>query len=527
MKISIFGIPLIVENISQYLHRHDLANCVPVSKEWNESFIPQLWRNVSFEERIPTSTLVRYQDFIRIVSGMRYVPSLSSELHLRNLQSLKYDSILTEGNVFEVIQLVASITSLQSLSFRTSSSNSDFEDQLIGSIERHPGLKKLDLRCRGFEHPINLQRLIQASRQLHSIRIQIDRTHYVIAHDLKKQIALAHDAMSKMEDTQFREISIRPSSGDMESVLLLPLIERSPLLERLDIFHIRSQDVFHKLSRLLRTRERSRLRYLSIGSIVKDEKSMDELFRTVGYDSNTDHGYVYGDNSGLQSLAIRTWQEPDQLIIKSLPQYFSKSLMELDLGFSELPTQLIMDILHRLPQLKSVILGILLTNDDLSDSDIMGMTGTPWSCTGLKKLDLRIRNCINDTAQFNSTSTNPSDPRLLEIVFSQIGGLSQLEDWRLSTSLKLLTLENGHLHQLTGLRRLRELDLTSYDSEVAVEDVKWMINHWGRLGRFMVGSTFFPICFSNTDKAHPQNKVIEELLSSRPWIQIVIGNSEI
>src|SRR5688572_21658371 len=52
-KITPFDIPLLNNEICQYLSRKELAHCVLVSKAWAGWFSPALWRDLDYRNETP------------------------------------------------------------------------------------------------------------------------------------------------------------------------------------------------------------------------------------------------------------------------------------------------------------------------------------------------------------------------------------------------------------------------------------------------------------------------------------------
>ncbi|KAF9347479.1 hypothetical protein BGX26_001030 [Mortierella sp. AD094] len=132
--------------------------------------------------------------------------------------------------------------------------------------------------------------------------------------------------------------------------------------------------------------------------------------------------------------------------------------------------------------------------------EVQEMFQTPWSCVGLKKVVLNIAGFVPQS---------PLDGNIhLEYLISQTGRLSDLEEFSFETSAHILTQEYGFLDRLTELKRLRILDLGSYNFKISVEEVEWMLDYWTKLGHLIVRECNLP------------GPVIEVLRSKRPWIQI-------
>ncbi|KAF9351707.1 hypothetical protein BGX26_010342 [Mortierella sp. AD094] len=344
--------------------------------------------------------------------------------------------------------------------------------------------------------------------------------------DSDRQLNLVRDGISKIDDTQLQELLIEAHDSSLEIVVVLPLLEHSPLLERLELPYIHYDDTLSKIAHILGDKGRSRLKHLKLGYLVEEEKGLHDLFRVTGSESSSDINGFTGSNDGLQLLETETLNGFNRKLIEFLPRYFSKSLTVLNMDKSGLPIHLLAEGLNRLPNLKSLRTGVAFGVIE-AESDLDSTFQTSWNCLGLTKLDFRVH-CDGDSHRnYNPDWRESKEHRILEYLFSQIDRLTKLEEWSLESSMHVLALDNGYLGQLAGLTQLRVLDLSLYRGQLSTKNAKWMIEHWTRLSRFEVSRSFIPGWSPASDKVRPHNSVIKELQSRRPWIQIVFGDIEI
>ncbi|KAF8966862.1 hypothetical protein BGZ46_000278 [Entomortierella lignicola] len=525
MENSVFDVPLLTKEIAQYLHLRDLAHCVLVSKKWNALFIPRLWREIDFKRVIPTDALIQHQEHIRTIASIeKYFPRPLIEFSPCNLQSLIYDTYKGEGmDGFKVLELVAATPSLQRLSFRTTNDTKDLQERIIRTLESHQGLQKLVFQSDKLECPVVIQRLIQACRHLRSLTIKLLRGNKRGKQIPEKKLVLAKENMCKMADTRLQELEIDFYRSELESVIVAPLIEHSPLLVRLKLPDLHDRDMLYQIAHILQNKERARLTDLRLDSIGNNGRIYEELFRSVGNGGSKDHKEQITNREGLRSLSVEFYPESDKPVIKTLPQYFADTLVDLNLGRFSFPIQIIVDILHRLPNLRSLMTGVPLEPDEVIGYDMNATLQTPWSCLGLTKLNLNLRSRGLSSRAYQPDWEDPNSHRSMEYLFSQVGRLVELEELRIAANVDLLALEQGCLNHLTGLKRLKVLDLESYRGQLTAENVGWMIEHWERLCYFMVSFSFIPRWFPGCGQTRPFNSAIEELQSRKPWLQIAMG----
>ncbi|KAF9206292.1 hypothetical protein BGZ49_002685 [Haplosporangium sp. Z 27] len=498
MENSVFDVPLLTKEIAQYLHLRDLAHCVLVSKKWNALFIPRLWREIDFKRVIPTDALIQHQEHIRTIASIeKYFPRPLIEFSPYNLQSLIYDTYKGEGmDGFKVLELVAATPSLQRLSFRTTNDTKDLQERIIRTLESHQGLQKLVFQSDKLECPVVTQQLIQACRHLRSLTIKLLRGNKRGKQIPEKKLVLAKENMCKMTDTRLQELEINFYRNELESVIVVPLIEHSPLLVRLKLPDLHDRDMLYQIAHILQNKERARLTDLRLGSIGDNGRIYEELFRSVGNGGSKDHKEQITNREGLRSLSVEFYPEFDKPVIKTLPQYFADTLVDLNLGRFSFPIQIIVDILHRLPNLRSLMTGVPLEPDEVIGYDMNATLQTPWSCLGLTKLHLNLRSRGLSSRAYQPDWEDPNSHRSMEYLFSQVGRLVELEELRIAANVDLLALEQGCLNHLTGLKRLKILDLESYRGQLTAENT------------------------------HPFNSAIEELQSRKPWLQIAMGGVE-
>ncbi|KAF9201961.1 hypothetical protein BGZ49_007853, partial [Haplosporangium sp. Z 27] len=274
-----------------------------------------------------------------------------------------------------------------------------------------------------------------------------------------------------MDDTQFRELSL-DASHEFGLLVVPILLERSPLLERFLLPKSFGEDELRKTVRVFGNKKHSRLKHLRIKDFPRRHKEIiyDLFSTTIGYEMNSNSNADYIE--GLQSLEIDNQRG---YVLKPLARYFSKSLTELIIHHSPINIQLAASSLQHLEKLEFLKADISLDNvrEDGSNTNIT--LATAWICLGLKRLKMEV---------FRDTRFQGGEDsivyRLVEYIFTQIGRLANLEDMTPSTRIYSLDRSGGYLRKLTGLERLRELELHISDYKITIEDAQWMLKHWKR-----------------------------------------------
>ncbi|KAF9105962.1 hypothetical protein BGX27_009393 [Mortierella sp. AM989] len=87
----LFELPEIIHVLAQSLKRHELVQCVKVSKEWHSSFSPYIWSEIKLSRRnteITPDTLTNYRHLIKKITCIDKINPWYAEIHFPNLCSL-------------------------------------------------------------------------------------------------------------------------------------------------------------------------------------------------------------------------------------------------------------------------------------------------------------------------------------------------------------------------------------------------------------------------------------------------------
>ncbi|KAF9201955.1 hypothetical protein BGZ49_007847 [Haplosporangium sp. Z 27] len=459
---------------------HDLTRCVLVSKGWNASFTPRLWRNIvskSITKSVKQDGMIRNQGHIRsIETSLGFIPATKHGFSPPNLQMMKFECGINNDRLIpNMLELATSSIYLQSISAYVERMCTKPVKEWITMLECHPRLQKLEVEIFRVDSLMTLQSLIQACQKLDSLRITLNGNlydrHYI------NQLVLAEDAMNKMSDTRLRELSFDACDDEVKRMFTFTLMEKSPLIESIQLFGPSSEDL-KRFESFLRNKNRSKIKQLDIKYNGSTERNgWLEFFHIVGYNGNTRHD-IDGDgddvgHDGLQSLIVTRADRYclDQEILKGITQNFAKSLTNLHMDHIFLKLSSFCNLLRYLSNLKS--LKVQLENS-IQDIDIWNQL--QWSCLGLQKLDLEV---------YGGPSYNVIYSRLMDYVFAQIGRLTELEEWKMSMWNVFIVVDYGYLDHLTELRRLWRVDLRE-SGLVHIDVVKWMAEYWPRLGHLIV-----------------------------------------
>ncbi|KAF9346025.1 hypothetical protein BGX26_002502, partial [Mortierella sp. AD094] len=510
MDISVFDIPLLREEIAQYLHSGDLTRCVLISKEWNAWFTPMLWRNIDFHKKIDYKVLFRRKEHVRSATSIEIFYNHSPKDFISsNLRSLKYTpyysatlSMFTESTYdeYRVLQMSSRALLLQDLTIYSSGSDQKFLKDLTDTLSRLRQLKKLDLQFLDFIKPIKTQRIIESSRHCQSIRLncgtgmsRLPPPRGTVVPEPEYPIEVVKDAMDRMEGIQFRDLTIGLSCEMQESAILVPLLERCHFLERLDFIRVHGSITMGHISRILRAKTSPRLRHLGAVQAPKYTHDMIDLLSAVGSRGKEgSNGENSTDGRGLQSLTYGCFLCFDQQIAEALPLYFSATLTCLDIIYSAAKLKDLTYFLGQLPKLESLAATISLNGAPEGESESEAFLQSSWACLGIRKLYLRINNSGRPYRTNVPDWKGSCKDRCMEHAFSQIGKLAQLEEWRLDSDLALLDQTNGYQGHLAGLKRLKILNLRCYSRYLwlTASDIKWMLEHWPRLGQIFLSDRF-------------------------------------
>ncbi|KAK3823136.1 MAG: hypothetical protein J3Q66DRAFT_437549 [Benniella sp.] len=494
-RISPFDIPLLANEISQYLSRKDLVRCVRVSKEWAAWFTPVLWRDLDCWKALPyVDTLTRQRGHIRAVRNidMKRIGPILEPLSCTSLQRLdfmKYEYYLdTHRDQLQVLQALERISTLQHLQITLSLDRDDVCQQWIRVLEALPHLESLSLRSEKLVDGKVIQEILR-------LCIGYERLAFFIADEetyAKGGSGRAYQdtraAIERMPEMQLRELSFNSRCGYYETNIFQPLLDRCPRMEKLTMwtYHMpTSQQLF----KALKQTRFPQLRHLAVRTCVNQSY----LAEILSY-----------DESGLERFEADT--KLDEPVAHLLIQYHHRSLRTMHFGHPGISLSALAELMAELPNLQSLEAKILpLYGSYVDDLPL----DKHWACAELRSLRLRL-----DTQIFHGEVGSPEwngsiDKRGLDYVFSETAKMNSLRDLRIGCDQRDLYLKrHGYLTQLGGLRQLRFFDLASTPpEEFGKSEALWMADNWPRLVQ---------VC------RHGASEIFSRtLLKKRPTVEIV------
>ncbi|KAF9356062.1 hypothetical protein BGX26_005783 [Mortierella sp. AD094] len=535
MEISIFDIPLIREEIGQYLLPRHLARCVLTSKEWNARFSPLLWRTNSLRTNFYKSSLARHQGYVRSLTFFDNFYYAPGDLLFPNLRILDYNpfSWADYSGVIMTMDLALQAPLLQRLTIRhINTISEELMDKLCDALESLSLLKKLELNFLCYVNTGTTYRIIESARHCESLRLcwekgmpTLDPFKISASPNPGCQANLVKNSMDRMEGFRIRDLAIGLPSEDQEYAILVPLLERCCLLERLYLIRVRNSTTIQQVSRILKSKKHTRLKHLQIGDIPNHHRDdIVDLFSAFGSQGSEDRTCEKStDEGGLRTLKFVNVQPYiDLLVFQALPRYFSNTLAGLDLGSHMISLEELVCIASSLPKLKSLAASIPIDVIEGDEEVLELFFQSSWVCLGIRKLDLHILVTSNLCPVYQRCWKGSPEDRCMDYVFLQIGKFTEPEEWCLESSVPVMDQTNGYLDQLKDLKELRSLILQSYVgyTELTSSDMRWMLENWPKLRYFEVDVGDIPSWHPNFRRTLPKNPVIKELLLGRPWLEI-------
>ena len=454
-KISPFDIPLLNNEICQYLRSKDLACCVQVSKAWAVWFTPALWRDVDWFNRTPTiPAFTRQQEHVRVVRNItmkRTIPLLAP-LSCTNLQRLdfvdytvKVDSDIC-GDHLLVLPALERISTLRHLQIPLALSNDNICQQWIRVLEALPHLESLSLKCEELVKGWIIPRVLHLCRGLQCLSVRFMEHRHSIQEKDWREYWDVKAAIETMPEMQLRELSFGQSKLWGKNIIQ-PLLERCPRLEKLNLSWTHDEALFQHLVKTLKENKLPALRHLSMGMPNRDD--LDNLLIEV----------LSHISCGLESFDCES--DAFSHVTQPLIKHHSHSLTNLALHHSWIHFGTFLDLMVGLPCLQTFTVSIHGApngnNDILLDKH--------WECLGMRSLQLQL------------------EKRALDYVFSEVAKLTSLRELRIrSYSMDLYNKNKGYLEQLAGLKQLEVLGLTNTRHDtLGRHEAQWMADNWPRL----------------------------------------------
>ncbi|KAK3823161.1 MAG: hypothetical protein J3Q66DRAFT_330988 [Benniella sp.] len=474
-KTTPFDIPLLINEICQYLSRKDLTRCVLVSKTWAAWFTPTLWRDLDCGRVIPDAlTFSGQREHIRVMRGFpmwisRTTRELLPSLHLQRLEFRDSSGIPnTHRAEIRVLPLLERIPTLQHLQISLSLGHDNVCQQWIQTLAGLSRLESLSLKCDEFVDGKVIQDILRLCHRLERLSLDIPKDEYDMEEENRQEYRDTKTVIERMPEMRLRELSF-PSgvlSFDsnipiVEENIFQPLLGRCPRMEKLDLGWINQESTLQHLSKVLKNNKLPRLRHFIIGRL-RESHFQEALVEALSH-----------VECGIESLVFP--DEPRDSVIQSLIQHHSRSLTTLNFNCSislcEFST-----LMAGLPNLRSFRSTIKVDrySRDIPDKH--------WECHELRILRLDLYG-LGDGIFDGSTWGEPTTKRQLDYVFSEVAKLTSLQVLILGDNVKDLYLNrHKYLTQLANLKQLKVFDLAKISHKAfGKQEALWMVKNWPKL----------------------------------------------
>ncbi|KAF9358463.1 hypothetical protein BGX26_001683 [Mortierella sp. AD094] len=348
----------------------------------------------------------------------------------------------------------------------------------------------------------------------------------------------------KMRKTGLRELSVCLPPASHGPSTLKSLLRQCPRLETLYLEHLEDARAIQEITNVLQGGRCPRLKNLRLGRVGKYEDS-DEivtlLLRSLktrrisstsgtsssnGIKNNNDDSNDDGYNGrgGLQSFAVVDGEYQDAIFRKkyilSLVRYHAKTLTAIDFSMHPLKIHYFVHLVSGLPNLRTVLSKVLLKPRSEDESDLDQVFKKDWACLGVTHLDLDLSQaCKIKSVEDPSWKGSVAD-RCISYIFPQIGRITELKEWSLGGKVDLLSLDDGYLELLAGLKRLDTLRLNRWsDYRMGAKEADWMLENWPQLRRIELFHQVMPEELPESEQLALQ-LFVSRLNSEKPWLRI-------
>ncbi|KAF9159957.1 hypothetical protein BGX20_002726 [Mortierella sp. AD010] len=495
MNLSIFDIPHILDEITRYLSEREHVRCVIVCKSWYGYFTPALWRypleNHKFHHR-DIKNLVRHKDHIQTIrdSSLRGKRAKSSILRyaFQTLRLLEITISSTTQLHYEgsVLRFIATTPTLRVLNLHLASYRDRFHEKFVDILGSHPNL--LNLRFGSYERmrSVQVQEIVQACSKFTSLELNftLERRRVFLDDVIELEDALvAKDQFTQMRDTNIRELAILPSGTGKHQLIIAPLIERCPLLEKLTLEGLTDKTILD-ITAVLKSGRCNLLKEVVSSRMLSgyNRKYMEDLLCSVGFVTDITTSSGRNGGGGLEAYTQRIsalWSEA------LIPRH-SQTLARLTLAGNALYTlKSMIAIVYGLPRLQMLRMRISLSSVPEKDLDWAGQLQNRWVCAD-DMIDLALKIDVPHTFKsvLDPMWKGSAVDQDFEWLFSRIGQLRVLRYLELDCERDLLSLSNEleYLDKMTELKQLRELIFYSASPGlVSAYEAEWMIVYWPRL----------------------------------------------
>ncbi|KAG0366202.1 hypothetical protein BGZ54_005678 [Gamsiella multidivaricata] len=508
-KLSIFDVPLLKDEVTQYLSNRDLAHCSCVSKKWSTWFMPTLWRTLDFgSSDFNECTLQKHHDHVKTILRLSIARLAIDDFLLSNLWSLEVFSPRHVSGGYSILMEMSSLrlflgttpTVLRTLKLELWLIDLSVRKQLLKVLQRLPQLEELDLTSRRFLYPLFILQLFQACSNLDSLILRVRSCHTILYEDeylpeaLRKQDESTNRDMEQMPETQLRELGLYVPSFGHELAILPLLLAQCPHLQvfRLGDLKImgdlKTKEILEQIVSVFEDDKCPKLRDLELDGVLgKDTEELNTRFiRSLGRESGDDSlNSNAGDverQCGLGSITAKGTTALKTFVM-ALTQHQATTLTFMYIIHCR-NTRLtdFVSLVSSLPKLYTLAITVNLQsqNGRTPEEDLALHKG--WVCLELKRLALYYTLKRGTEVVSQRCPSEELQSRFMHYVFPQISRLSGLEEWRLGRDVELLCLSDGFLGLLPGLKRLKSLTyIARSKNSMDTAEAEWMIENWPRL----------------------------------------------
>ncbi|KAK3823160.1 MAG: hypothetical protein J3Q66DRAFT_138596 [Benniella sp.] len=461
-KTTPFDIPLLNNEICQYLSPNDLARCVLVSKAWANWFTPTLWRDLDCNHTTPDiPTLSRRREHIRIVRNisMKNAGAIREQLPFPNLYRLEFqdhsgnDGVHRANNRF--LLALEKASTLQHLQITLSLDLDHIHQQWIRTLQALTCLESLTLSCHQLVSGMVIQQILHLCLRLQRLSLRFSGCEDYLEDEDQLEYDDARTAIEKMPEMQLRELSFRSDIELYEDNILQPLLERCPRLEKLDLAETGFPPALEFLAMLLRENKLLRLRHLTLKAFWGPE-AFEQVFAHI--------------SCGLVSVVFLGGDE--ELIVQLLIQYHSHSLTILDIVETIITFGTLSELMTGLPNLQSFAATNHASFDDDDEGTVETFFDKRWVCVRLRSLKLSLEG-----------RTGSDEKNVLGYVFSEVAKLTGVQELSIGCDLKnLYRTTRGYLGRLDNLKQLKVIDLAcNSHCRIGEQEALWMAKSWPKL----------------------------------------------
>ncbi|KAF9331442.1 hypothetical protein BG006_005701 [Podila minutissima] len=522
---TVFDIPLIQDRITHHLAVRDLCNCTRVSRSWNKTFKPYLWRVINIRRRSNLDKFNSRETQAQLRQNTCHVQEVNSNFAeiwsyfrtcpLPNLTIIRSQCFkIWQANrapnkyLHRIIALMDTSPNLHTLELQYFNYKA-IEDSIFQAIQRHNSLRHiriLRIDNVGFS---KLEQVLWAMYRLESATLAISGCNDGAGWQPR---LTGRERVSELTNTPNPVCTLRAldwSAGELfnnSPQMFLQFLKSCPNLERLapPLFH--PENTYDQLGGIIA----SHLRHLQELDMHKVEMSGSVMARTIRA------------CRGLRTFVSARQQRDMAVVVDALLRH-RETLEVLDLVNSNMSGSCLHTLLCACPNLQKVL--AMATKRDkiyesIGDPVLAGKEmeeaseGSAWVCTNIKSLAVRYEHGPDSGQRlgFDNGALGVGDEKrsttiLPGVLVRELSRLVQLEELRLGRvtfrvphtsygSLSMTTwtehrnpgqwptLKEGHrtvaamLYALSGLKKLHTLELRNLKEFVGEHVLEEVSKQW-------------------------------------------------